>query len=255
MRHRPRGRESGQAAVEAALTLPLTVFLVLGTLQLFLVLQARLMAEHAVFKAVRAGALSQGSCKRMMDAALITLLPTVARTDDAGHLVTAYNDRKGNKYAPARDSGHDGDIVWLIRETPTHASIPEGDVFYFDDPDSVDAENFRLQTRLVFWYPMKIPFANWVMARIAQVQFGLQAHEGYDPLSPTGKKEGGWQANGTPPASVTTNHAGFPQTVAAAMDARTNNPAGTYVMPIQATASMRMMTPARKAFFAQQHCR
>src|SRR5688572_11906480 len=42
---RPLARgDAGQAAVEAALTLPLAVFLVLGTLQLFLMLQARLMA-------------------------------------------------------------------------------------------------------------------------------------------------------------------------------------------------------------------
>ncbi len=48
-------RESGQALVEAALTLPLTVFLILGTLQLFLLLQARTLTEYAAFLAVRKG--------------------------------------------------------------------------------------------------------------------------------------------------------------------------------------------------------
>ena len=33
--------------MESALTLPLTVFLMLGTLQLFLMLQGRIMAEYA----------------------------------------------------------------------------------------------------------------------------------------------------------------------------------------------------------------
>ena len=41
------GRQSGQAMVEAALSLPLVVFLVLGTLQLFLMLQARVLAQYA----------------------------------------------------------------------------------------------------------------------------------------------------------------------------------------------------------------
>jgi len=50
--------ESGQATVEAALTLPLTVFLVLGTVQMFLLLQARLLTEYAAFRAVR----EEGRC-------------------------------------------------------------------------------------------------------------------------------------------------------------------------------------------------
>ena len=41
MRYRVSRAESGQAAVESALTLPLAVFLILGSLQLFLMLQAR----------------------------------------------------------------------------------------------------------------------------------------------------------------------------------------------------------------------
>ena len=41
----PANRERGQAAVEAALTLPLTVFLILGALQLFMLIQARIMAS------------------------------------------------------------------------------------------------------------------------------------------------------------------------------------------------------------------
>jgi hypothetical protein len=39
----------GQAAVEAALTMPLMLFMILGTLQLFMMLQGRLLAEHAAF--------------------------------------------------------------------------------------------------------------------------------------------------------------------------------------------------------------
>src|SRR4051812_29146201 len=110
--------ESGQAAVEAALTLPLTIFLVLGTLQLFGLLQARLMAEHAAYRAARAGALSQGSCTRMMHAAIAILLPTFTRTDTTARYANAFGARAANKYVPGLDSGHNGDVVWIIRERP-----------------------------------------------------------------------------------------------------------------------------------------
>ncbi|HLM44600.1 MAG TPA: TadE family protein, partial [Myxococcaceae bacterium] len=74
MRHRrpaTRRAERGQAAVESALTLPLTVFLMLGTLQLFLMLQGRIMAEYAAFRAVRAGSVRHGDCQAMTHAAIL----------------------------------------------------------------------------------------------------------------------------------------------------------------------------------------
>ena len=74
--HRPSERSRGQAAVETALVMPLLVFLLLGTLQLFLVLQARVLAEYAVFRATRSGSVGYGSCTRMRQAALLALLPS-----------------------------------------------------------------------------------------------------------------------------------------------------------------------------------
>jgi hypothetical protein len=69
--------ERGQAAVEAALTLPLTIFLILGSLQLFMMLQGRIMSEYAAFEAVRAGSRYHGDCKPMTHAVLAALLPSV----------------------------------------------------------------------------------------------------------------------------------------------------------------------------------
>ena len=60
-RARSRRRDSGQALVESALTLPLLVFMVLGTLQLFMMLHARIMTQYAAYKAVRAGSLVSSS--------------------------------------------------------------------------------------------------------------------------------------------------------------------------------------------------
>jgi len=73
--------ESGQAAVETALTMPLVVFLALGTVQLAAMQQARLLTEYAAFQAARAGIVWNGNGERMHDAALWALLPTLGRTD------------------------------------------------------------------------------------------------------------------------------------------------------------------------------
>lgn len=85
-----RRGESGQAAVEAAIAMPLTVFLVLGILQLAAVQQARLMTEYAAFQAARAGIVWNGNNERMHDAALWALLPTLGRTDGLAELGRAW---------------------------------------------------------------------------------------------------------------------------------------------------------------------
>lgn len=78
--------DSGQAAVEAALTLPLTVFVTLGIVQLALAQQARLFTEYAAFQASRAGVVWNGHLERMHDAAMVALLPTLGRTDELASL-------------------------------------------------------------------------------------------------------------------------------------------------------------------------
>jgi hypothetical protein len=240
MQRRARSRRRGQTAVEAALTLPLTLFMVLGALQLFLMLQARLMTEHAAYRAARAGSLSQGSCRRMLHATIATLLPTFARTDSPTLLADAFQARQGNRYQPGLDSGHDGEIVWLLRPSPQRADIPGPDDAAFDDPDR---EALRLEVRLIFWYPMRIPFANWVIARMSLAWWGLQTYSAANPLMMA--QNARWGAGPSSP----------PALVAGALAARTNSPAGTYVFPVQATSAMRMMTPARREFFTPQDCR
>ncbi|HLT28663.1 MAG TPA: TadE family protein, partial [Myxococcaceae bacterium] len=46
-------RESGQAGVESALVLPITLFMILGTMQLFMMTHARVMTEYAAYRATR----------------------------------------------------------------------------------------------------------------------------------------------------------------------------------------------------------
>lgn len=88
--HPPQSRESGQAAVESALVLPLMVFLALGLIQLTLMQQAKLMTEYAAYCAARSGIVWNGNNERMHDAAIIALLPTMGRTDDLPKLAKTW---------------------------------------------------------------------------------------------------------------------------------------------------------------------
>src|SRR5207302_6028836 len=81
--------DTGQAAVETAITLPVTLFMVLGVIQLSMLQQGRLMAQYAVYKAARAGSLNHGDCLRMRDSAVAALLPVFGKTRDAPELAAA----------------------------------------------------------------------------------------------------------------------------------------------------------------------
>ncbi|HZI16018.1 MAG TPA: TadE family protein [Myxococcus sp.] len=79
-------RQSGQAAVEAAMIMPLTVFMTLGIIQLTMIQHAKLMTEYAAYQAARAGIVWNGNNERMHDAAIIALLPTISDTSNVVEL-------------------------------------------------------------------------------------------------------------------------------------------------------------------------
>lgn len=78
---KPSSHQSGQAAVESAIVMPLMVFLCLGIIQLTMIQHAKLMTEYAAYQAARAGIVWNGNNERMHDAAIVALLPTMGRTD------------------------------------------------------------------------------------------------------------------------------------------------------------------------------
>jgi hypothetical protein len=254
---RVRRGESGQAAVEAALTLPLTVFLILGTLQLFMMLQGRIMAEYAAFEAVRAGSRHHGDCVPMVHAGLAALLPNIvpylgngtSGGTPAQKLASAWSARIGAsnnpnpKFIAMDGSSSGGPIFWLVREQPLASSVPAPEDVNFDAPVN-NGGGMRLEVRFIYWFPLKIPFADWVMSRMFLAHFALQDYNFTNPLNPA-EKYAGWTAANGPPIRLDSEIAN---------EFRSKVMSGKYVFPIQASYGMRMMTPARKEFFQQQNC-
>jgi len=241
--NRLEGRQSGQATVEAALTLPLTIFLMLGTLQLFLLLQARVLTEYAAFRAVRTGSVKHGDCEAMTHAALGVLLPSFARTDSPAALGAAFRTHRDNRYHSKADGGHTGTIVWIARERPLSGTLRSDEEESFDDVNRYAGveDVVRLEARLVFWFPMRIPFANWVLGRMFLAQLGLREYSSTDPLQPA--RPAHWVGR-TPPSLD----------IAIREELLERAARREYVFPLQATYAMRMMTPARPRYFRQQNC-
>jgi hypothetical protein len=214
-------------------------------LQLFMVMQARVLAQYAVGRAVRMGALNFGSCAAMQKSAIAILLPAIdpefARRPTGGGRGGAYGNLVAshltNRYLPGRDAGRDGPIVWMWRVSPLVGSIgpDEEDVWNLAAPQGPE---HVLAVRMVFWAPLKIPFANWVFLRMAMAHWGLRDYDAVNPLSPT-HQSAGWTRDG--PFT--------PALVAAELQARYD--AQQFVFPVEATAALRMMSPAR---FSQQNC-
>lgn len=250
-------QESGQAAVESAITLPLAVFLILGTLQLFMMLNGRLMAEHAAFKAVRTGVVKHGDCVSMTHSAVAALLPSfssfLGRTTPGGtpaeKIANAVRLRTqgqpfDNSYVSGLDAGHDRTIVWIDRVRPTTGEVTAASEHDFDDfstPRANGEFGYRLEVQLVYWFPMKIPFANWVMATMFRAYFGLGNHVGpVDPLINTQKAD--WTAT---TSRLDAN---------IASEFNTRYALKQYSFPIKASYAMRMMTPPRPSLFRNQNC-
>ena len=228
--------ESGQALVESALTLPLQVLVVLGVLQLFLMLHGRLMAEYAVFRAVRAGSVNHGDCTAMTHAAVAALLPVITSAGSPAEIGAAFGRHRNNRYF---QGGHTGQIVELVREQPDPSTVPMDEEIWFDQPPR---RLMRLEVRMLFWFRMKVPFADWVMSRILLAHFGIAEYHAVSPFLAT-RTDANWQDGGArfdlqpwPGGSIAAN-----------LGTWSSN--GHYLFPIEVNATMRMMTPALKRFF------
>ena len=77
--------------VEAAIVMPLMVFVILGVVQLTMIQHARIMTEYAAFNAARAGIVWNGDPWVMENAAIISLMPTYEGVFEEGDLGNPMN--------------------------------------------------------------------------------------------------------------------------------------------------------------------
>lgn len=184
--------ESGQAALETALVLPLMVFLGLGLLQLTQMQHAKLMTEYAAYCAARAGIVWNGSNERMHDAALVALLPTLGRTDGLAGLARTWTRARLQDEAlqalawptkdaevPARVNGAPlfgqvrVDTVGPSSSPPERGGRAPGsdgrwEELDFDGParggdEGAYREATVLSVRVRYWYELRVPFAQWIV--------------------------------------------------------------------------------------------
>lgn len=254
-RRMKRRARRGQVVVEAAIIMPVFVFLILGLLQMGLMHQARVMTKYAAYKAVRTGALRRGEPDPMKRAALAVMLPMLGRasasgapyrTDDVGGYNMAWASMKTGSQ---QCSGACREFVEVTVCNPTRnqANVKND----FDDPRKAmgqsksasppppeDGEtgaaptadaNFgwqgfnatKLQVQITTYYRMYIPFANWMVWRLAV---------GKEDGSPKKMRHLGWKADPNAPTASTLN---------SLMGAANNR---IYIMPIRANYAMRMQS-------------
>lgn len=190
--------ERGQSAVEAAIVMPLFIFVILSILQFGLIAQARYMAKYAAYRAVRVGAMNNADPKKMLAAAEAALLPVVAMpsgvggpdvigpTTDvasvglkAGVLLARNTIVPGLKMISVMVCGPvRGDVNSLTQQQLT--GVGSRNQVDFDDPrathdvpggfnGNTELRQFlatKLRVQVEYNYRMPIPFANWIISRI-----------------------------------------------------------------------------------------
>ncbi|MFY2557012.1 TadE/TadG family type IV pilus assembly protein [Corallococcus terminator] len=233
--------QSGQAAVESAVVLPLFVFLILGILQLGLMHQARLLTKYAAYKAVRAGSLHNASVKEMEKAAVAVLLPMMAKrapgpdgieyvkpVNSGQEFTDKWNDMQGNtigttglKYAEVTVCG------------PTREHVSGSGELDFDDPDNATGGDWKqshrtkLRIQVTFNYRLVIPFADRVIynaARARDMHMSLRLGE----------------AKAREKARVARRKFGSKSTGENPYDSAASQ--GMYIAPIRASYNMRMQS-------------
>jgi hypothetical protein len=154
----------------------------------------------------------------------------------AGNLL---NERTAAGSSSHRNLNYTGAIVWIVRDLGERAGFGG-----FNNGQDVNFDQAvlpqRLETHLIFFYPMKIPFANWVMSRMFLAHMGLQGYTAQNPLMPV--QTANWQQYGTRlNATISTEMAN-------------RMLAGEYVFPITASYTMRLMTPLKQNNWATKNC-
>jgi hypothetical protein len=250
-----RKGEQGQALVEAAFILPAMIVLLLLTIQITQLQQARLMVEYAALAAARTGIVSNGNNGAtngfdgpMHDAAVLAILPTFGRTDSFTQ-IAATRLRFAAEDQVLKPFGLSQVRVFVVN--PTRADFRtwgqhlNGQEIDFDDvrPGAADSTLLSLQIR--YLYEMKVPFANKLVQTIWLASHAglLRTWQGADWTSPRLGSQTGPDAVAVSRAAAAgrTVDDGTPEGVrlgGLAAAAATNR----YYLPVEAWYTMRMQS-------------
>ncbi len=254
-----RRRDSGQVAVETALMMPFTVFLILGTIKMSMMQQARLLTEYAAFRAARAGAIDQLACRKMLFAALEGILPAFGRTDDATTLGKSFLGVGTPQWGlPVANQtlaiGVDiVDIDYVVKHLQGAPQAPYT-AQDFDDPN----HPLTVVAQVTYNYALRIPFADYM---IHQMWTGLEYFGGtVDALMPATNRHSNPDDLATKLKRMNAfkNDPGSVASKAAIVAAAKGMSAGghRYFVPIRASYTMRMMSnlPAGVNVDQKQSC-
>ncbi|MFY2562633.1 TadE/TadG family type IV pilus assembly protein [Corallococcus terminator] len=255
---RPRiaSGQSGQAAVETAIIVPMLVFMVLGIIQLGMVHNARLMTEYGAYRAVRAGIVNHGDCGLMERAALTALLPTLPPLGGKPGRVDTVREAVAVHKAFSRKLFGEGLLARFYARAPalplfrvqvlnpkkselaelfgTYGShLDQLEIDYDDVRDERVIEANLLSVRLTYFYELRIPFANW---QLHSFYLGREYLDQLKGIQFERQRVGGRNATQylqDRGRTLSTDHA---KVVTLAQQER------KYVMPLVATWSMRMQS-------------
>jgi hypothetical protein len=240
--HMKKHRESGQAAVETAIVMPLFVFTLLGMIQLGLLHQSRLLTKYAAYKAVRAGSINRGKVKVMENAAIAVMLPLLAKSSprwsgsgrhQPQYMVYNVGDagKYGDAYADVVSSrGNQAFGKKMVEVTicgPLNGSMKDFDDHRVNPGDWKSFEATKLAIQVTTYMPLYIPFANafiWWAARGEEGPARALAMKNLRMKTKTEQAEGRQSPNG----SWTLKE----------LQGEAEN--GNYIMPVRASYAMRM---------------
>lgn len=164
----------GQAAVESAIAIPLSMFVVLGVLQMGMLQQARLITDYAAYRGTRTASVQRLDCKLMKQSEIGALVPTLGRADSLSNWEQTFSKFKNNQ--------NSGLPVVVNHWKLENIHKP------FDKPLKPTEDPERLSVHLRYYYEMRIPFANWILAKYFLAVNGIQSWaKGADPLMSTRK--------------------------------------------------------------------
>ena len=263
-----RRSQSGQALVESALVFPLAIFFVLGTLQLTLVQQTRLMLEYAAFNAARAGAVWNGDRQKMEDAAIVTLLPTMPgvasapaplRVDEPELLLARWEALQHANWVGGALNAKKIQVETLNPTLEDFQGQTRELDFDMVDPGQdgtstlEDRRLSQLTIRLTYFYDLRLPIINKFFFETWLVGLSGMSLRGFDPFRPNTAQpaEGGSleQRLLAEAGSARTNcsYSGIQRTTLLSLIA-IGQATGRYYMPLVTTYTIRMQSSFFKRF-------